>query len=280
MALDMDVQRRKAESFLALHPGPRILVLPNAFDPASARILEEAGFAAIATTSSGIAQTLGVPDGQRIGRDEMVSAVRRIARSVQIPVTADLEAGYGPGPLNVAEAVRRAIDAGAIGANLEDGTGNPSRPLFDLTLSIERITAAREAANAARLPFVLNARTDGFIAKGAASKGVFEDAVRRANAYLQAGASCAFVPAVSDAETIGRLVQAVDGPLNILAGPTTPSVPELEALGVARVSVGGSLARASLTVVKLAAQELLERGTYTFARDAITAADVARLLER
>jgi 2-methylisocitrate lyase-like PEP mutase family enzyme len=255
-------------------------VLPNAWDVASARILEDAGFPAIATTSSGVAQTLGYPDGQRISREEMLESVGRIVRGVAVPVTADLEAGYGPAPEDVSETVTRAIEVGAIGANLEDSTGRAEAPLFDFSLAVERIRAARETAEAAGIPFVINGRTDPFLIPDAASSRALEESVRRADAYRQAGADCLFVPGVTDAGTIAKLVEQIDGPVNILAGPAAPSIRELESLGVARVSIGGGLARAVLAFVRRAARELLEEGTYTFTRDALTVAEVAKLFAR
>lgn len=270
----------KAERFLALHRGPELLVLPNAWDVASAVVLAEAGFPAIATTSAGVAFSLGYPDGERIGRAEMLEAVSRIARAVALPVSADMEAGYGAEPAAVAETVRLTIEAGAVGANIEDSTRDPKAPLLELGLACERIRAARKAAEALGVRFVVNARTDGFLVLGANNEAAFEDAVRRANAYRKAGAECLFVPAVSDADLIRRLVAAIEGPLNVLAGPTTPPVPALKALGVRRVTVGGSLARATLGLVRRAAEELRGPGSYGFTKDAIPHAEMNRLLGR
>lgn len=278
---DRNALRAQATLFKTLHEGPDILILPNAWDVGSAVIMAQAGFPAIATTSSGIAFAQGYPDGERISRDEMLQVVARIARKVSVPVTADLEAGYGPRPEDVAETVRRAIRAGVVGANFEDGTGRASDPLFDLTLGAERIRAAREAADAEGVPFVVNARTDGYLRRRELGKANFDDAVRRANAYREAGADCLFVPGVVDAETIGKLVAAIDGPLNILAalsGVPAPPLAELQALGVARVSIGGSLALAALALVRRSAEELLAAGTYSYAGDALANAELNRLM--
>ncbi len=273
-------QRERAKAFRELHYQPQILVLPNAWDVASACILVDAGFPAIGTTSSGVSMSLGYPDGERIGRDEMLAAVRRIAGSVPVPVTADLEAGYGSAPEDVAETVRRAIEAGAVGANIEDGTRRAGDPLFEPSLAVERVAAAREAADAAGLDFVVNARTDGFLAPGAAGPAALDESVHRANAYRRAGADSLFVPGVRDAPTIRRLAEEIDGPLNVLAGPGVPPVAELESLGVSRVSVGGGIARAAITLVARAARELRERGTYSFTDGTLTNAELARLLPR
>jgi 2-methylisocitrate lyase-like PEP mutase family enzyme len=278
--MDSERQVERGEAFRELHRGPRILVLPNAWDVGSARVFADVGFPALATTSSGVAQTLGLPDGQRITRDDMLAVVARIAAAVSIPVSADLEAGYGTGPDAVAETIRLAIEVGVVGANIEDGTGQGDEPLLESSLAAERIAAAREAADATGVPFVINARTDGFLARGTGDPRAFEGAVHRANLYLRAGADCAFVPGVADVATISRLAREIDGPLNVLAGPGTPPVRELETLGVARVSIGGAIARASLGLAKRAAEELLRRGTYGFTADSLTRADLTRILDR
>lgn len=265
----------KAARLRALHRGTSILVLPNAWDAASARVIEEAGFPAIATTSAGVAFSLGYPDGQRVGRDEMLAAVRRIAAVVHAPVTADIEAGYGETPEAVAETIRGVLAAGAVGVNLEDSWERDGRPvLADLVLQEERIRAAREAAEAASIPLVINARTDVFLHR----LGDEAEAVRRLNAYLRAGADCAFPILVRDPALIARLVGAIAGPVNILAGPGAPSIPELQRLGVARVSFGSALARAALGLTRRIANELKSAGTYGgFPEDAIPSPEANRL---
>ena len=242
-----------------LHRGPSILVLPNAWDAASARVIEEAGFPAIATTSAGVAFSLGYPDGQRVGRDEMLGAIRRIAAVVRVPVTADIEAGYGEAPEAVAETIRGVLEAGAVGVNLEDSWERDGRPvLAELALQEERIRAAREAADAASIPLVINARTDVFLHR----LGNEAEAVRRLNAYIEAGADCAFPILVREPALIARLVEAIAGPVNILAGPGAPSIPDLQRLGVARVSFGSALPRAALGLTRRIANELMSAGTY------------------
>lgn len=261
----------KAASLLTLHAGPGF-VLPNAWDGGSARLLEQAGFPAIATTSAGIAWSLGIPDGNRLDRETMLEHVARIVGAVQIPVTADLEAGYGDSAADVGETVSRTIEIGIVGANIEDaGDGR----LFAITAAAERIAAARAAAP--RGSFVLNARTDTYLSGGRGDP--FAETVERATAYLDAGADCIFVPGVSDAVTIGRLADAIPGPLNIVAGlANSIPAPELYALGVTRVSLGGSLARASYSLLDRAASELREAGTLDFLDGAMSYAEMQRRL--
>jgi 2-methylisocitrate lyase-like PEP mutase family enzyme len=269
----------KALQFAALHRGPNILVLPNAWDAASARIFEAAGFSAIATTSAGIAFSLGRPDGQRIGRYQMLAVVKRIAHLVSIPVTADMEAGYGGTPEAVADTAHAVLEAGAVGMNLEDEPPD-HQSLFDVSLQTEKIQAVREMAASMGVPFVLNARTDVFLRAVGEPAGRLDHAIRRANAYRAAGADCLFVPGVSDRETIGRLAREIQGPINILAVADSPPLAELQQLGVARVSVGSGPMRASLTLTRRIANELLQSGTYSsFTESAIPYAEVNQLFE-
>lgn len=271
-------QAAKAARFAAMHTGETILVVPNAWDAISACILADAGFGALATTSGGCAFSLGFRDGEDAPRDDMAAAVGRIARAVSVPVSADMEAGYGPSPDDVAATVRATLDAGAVGVNIEDSDKSGKAPLLDFALAVERIRAAVETAAASGIPAVVNARTDAFHA--GSGEAAFEEAVRRANAYLEAGALCAFVPFVRDAETIGRLTRAIAGPMNVLAGPGTPPVRELEALGVRRVTVGSNIAKAALAAARRAAEELRDQGTYEFARDTYTQPEIHALLKR
>jgi len=274
----MDMERRqvKANAFRAMHRSGRILVLPNAWDVASARVFEEAGFGAIATTSAGVAFTLGYPDGQRISREEMLGVVRRIAAGVRLPLTADVEAGYGDRPEDAARTAREVAGAGGVGMNLEDATGDPQRPLFDTTLQVERVKAVNEAA---QKEIVLNARTDVYLLELEAPARRYDTALQRLAAYRDAGADCVFVPGLRDAETIGRLVKDLQCPVNILVGPGSPSVPELEKIGVARVSVGSGAMRATLGLVRRVAVELKGSGTYATLEGAISYADVNRMME-
>lgn len=275
----MITQSEKADRFRKMHRGPGIFVLPNAFDVASARILGQSGFEAIATTSGGCAFSLGYCDGENMSRDAMAAVVARIASAVDLPVNADMEAGYGADPDAVAETVRASIGAGAAGINIEDSSKAGARSLFEMNLAVERIWAARAAAEDAGLALVINARTDVFSLGGREDSALFEEATRRANAYLDAGADCAFVIGVRDGPVIGRLAEAVHGPLNVLAGAGSPSVAELESLGVRRVSVGSGFAKAALTAVRNGARELREKGTYEFTRDTLTQPEIHGILK-
>ncbi|MGA9042554.1 MAG: isocitrate lyase/phosphoenolpyruvate mutase family protein [Terriglobales bacterium] len=276
--MNPEVQKTKAATFRSIHAGPRILLLPNAWDVISARLFEEAGFGAIATTSAGIAFTLGYPDGQRISRTEMLLVIARIAAAVKVPVTADVEAGYGERPEDAAQTAREVIEAGAVGMNLEDATNNREHPLVDLSLQLEKIRAVQEATKQAGVPIVLNARTDAYLLQVGAPEARYDLALQRLSAFRDAGADCLFLPGVSDAETIGRMVADLKFPINILAGPGSPPVPALEKLGVARVSLGSSLIRATLGLVRRMAEELRTTGTYRTLEDAAPHANVNRML--
>ena len=261
-----------------MHHGRGILVLPNAWDVASARIFEEAGFGAVATTSAGIAFSLGYADGQKISRQEMLGQVARIARAVKVPVTADVEAGYGGRPEDAGKTVEEVLEAGAVGLNLEDASGDPARPLFDLNLQVEKIRAVREAGERMGVPVVLNARTDVYLLQVGPPEGQYDETVRRLGAFRDAGADCVFAPGLHDAATIGRLVRDLNCPVNILAVPGSLTVKELEKLGVARVSVGSSPMRATLGLVRKIAAELKGPGTYSAMEDAISYAELNRLM--
>ena len=267
----------KAERFRALHTGPDLLVLPNAWDFASALLLERAGFHAVATTSAGIGYAFGYPVGQRMPRDEMLSVIRRIAGGLSVPLSADMEAGYGDTPEQVAETTRLTAEAGAVGINIEDRTYDPSEPLIGIDEAADRIRAAREAADLSGM--LVNARTDVYWLGGAGEAG-FAHAVRRANAYREAGADCLFVPGVRDQDVIRRLVAEVDGPLNILAGPGSPDRATLASLGVKRVTFGATMARAAYAALEQAAAELAASGTYGFMASGAAHADMNRLMTR
>jgi len=259
----------KAASLLALHAGTGF-VLPNAWDAGSARILEQVGFPAIATTSAGIAWSCGVPDGEALDRDRMLEHVGRIVAAVGVPVTADLEAGYGDTAEDVGRTMARAVELGAAGGNLEDaGNGR----LFGIDEAVDRLAAARAAAPSGT--FVLNARTDTYFV--GTSGDVFAETVERAVRYVEAGADCIFVPGVVEADTIRRLATAIPGPLNVVAGlANLLDAPTLFSLGVKRVSLGGSLARAALSMLERAGRELLDSGTLGFLDGAIGYADLQR----
>jgi len=258
--------------------------MPNAWDIGSARMLETAGFSALATTSAGIAFSLGRPDNvfcsadARVDRDSMLHSVESIANAISLPLNADLEEGYGVSPEAVAETIGKSIAAGAVGGNIEDYTGEKNKPLFETVLAADRIRAAREAIAQSGIPFVLAARSDCFLV---GHPHAFAESVRRANLFREAGADCLFIPGVSDADTIAKLVKEVNGPINIVMGLTgnTLSFSDLKALGVRRVSIGGSLARAMYYQIRQAAREMMERGTFTYADKQIPQDELNRIFE-
>ena len=258
----------RATLFRKLH-GQRPLVLPTVWDAPSAALAQSAGAAAVATTSAAVAWAHGAPDGQRLSREQMVQAVRATVQAVHLPVSADIESGYGAGsPADVAETVRAVILVGAVGINLEDSPGQggqplPNVPLFSAEAQAERIRAAREAAQSLGAELFINARTDVFLAQVGQAGSRLDEAVRRASLYLSAGADGVFVPGVSDEAVIAALALQIGGPVNIMAGPGSPDVQTLGRLGVARVSLGPALALAALGTMKTALLEVLWHGTYT-----------------
>jgi len=272
-----DDREQRAARFADLHRSGTFL-LPNAWDTGSARILEAAGFPAIATTSAGVAFSFGRPDhgddpGARVDRGTMLQRIREIVDGVGVPVNADLEDGYGREPDAVAATIGLAHAAGAVGGNIEDYSGDPASPLLDHELAVERIRAARGAAAG----FVLNGRTDALLF------GLpLEESIRRANAYLAAGADCAFVPGAADAATIGTLVRELDGPLNVVMGLTggALSLDDLRELGVRRVTVGGSIARAMYRQLIDSARELAEHGTFGYAASQVSQDELNTIFSR
>ena len=276
--MTLEDQKQKALAFHQLHRGPKTLLLPNVWDVASARLVEEAGYPAVATTSAGVAFSLGYPDGQKISREEMLARVARIVKAVRVPVTADAEAGYGNRPQDAAATAKGVIEAGAVGMNFEDGTGDATHPLADLSLQLEKIHAIREVASKTEVPLVLNARTDVYLDAVGEPEKRYELALQRAFAYRDAGADCLFVPGVRDPDTIARLVKDLECPLNILAVPGSPPVAELEKVGVARVSLGSGPMRATMGLLRRLAEELKTSGTYSQLEGAPAHADVNRML--
>ncbi len=252
----------RADELRRLHRTPPILVLPNVWDVGSALLVAALpGCRALATTSSGVAASLGYPDGERIPAEEMLAVVGRIAQAVDVPVTADLEAGYG----DPAATARAAVAAGVAGLNLEDKAGPPEE-------HAERIRAVRAAVGKA---LVINARTDVFLE----GTGGVDEAVERGNAYLAAGAECVFPIGVSERAAIAALSERIDGPVNILAGSATPPIAELASLGVARVTFGSGLTRAAYGAAVRAARELLDEGSYSWLEGAAPWPELSRLLE-
>ena len=269
-----------AEAFRRLHiPGP--LVLPNVWDASSARIIERAGAPAIATTSAGVSWALGHQDGHGLSRAQALSSLRAITAAVEVPVSVDIEGGYGRGtPEDVAETVEAVLALGVVGINLEDSPGRADAPLVEPEAQAVRIAAAREAARRAGAGLFLNARTDVFLAQAGEPEGRLTQALTRAAIYLEAGADGIFVPGVTDEKTLSALVAGIEAPVNVMAGPGSPSVKELENLGVARVSLGPALSLGALGYLEAAAKEVLRDGTYGHLETGLSFAEVAELFQR
>jgi 2-methylisocitrate lyase-like PEP mutase family enzyme len=259
--MSSEIQKERAARFRQFHHEAPPLILPNIWDAASARIVEQAGARAIATTSSGVAAALGYRDGQHVSRELLIDSLSRITRVVECPVTADIEAGYGDSLEEVLETVKAVIATGVVGINIEDSLVR-QKALADIPYQVELISALRELAAELDVPFVINARVDVFLRAIGEPESRFEHAVRRANAYLQAGADCVYPIGSLDRETIAGLVKAIDGPVNILGGSPALPLSELAQLGVARVSLAGGPMRAVLGHLRAIVQEVFEHGTF------------------
>ncbi|MEU7075290.1 isocitrate lyase/phosphoenolpyruvate mutase family protein [Streptomyces narbonensis] len=264
-------QSTAAELFRSLHSPTAPLALANAWDVASARVIEAAGAPAIATTSAGVAWSLGSPDGDALTRDRALKLIARIAAAVSVPVTADIEGGYGKDAAEVAETITGVLAAGAVGVNIEDGTRAPGE-------LAARLTAARQAAERAGAALFLNARIDTYLFGLGDPDTRLEETLTRARMYVDAGADGVFVPGVTDPATIKELAADIAVPLNIMAGPGAPTVRELGALGVARVSLGSGVAQSAYAAARSAAQELYGKGDYTSLTEAMTFPEVNDLL--
>ena len=267
-------QKEKAELFLKYHQDKEILVLLNSWDIGSSKLIEASGYKAIATTSMGIAASLGYPDCQIITLSEMIEAITGIVNAVQVPVTVDIEAGYGNNLNEIIESVKKIIATGIVGINIEDSI-DLSPVLIDEMEFCERISAIRSLSDSLGFHLVINARTDSFYTSSGSQREKLSESIKRGNKYREAGADCIFVQPVSDKETISTLVKEINAPINILANPTigagvTPSIRELQDLGVARVSLGSSLMKATLALIKKVADELSEKGTYNILLDTLT----------
>ncbi len=254
-------QTEKAVAFRALHDRPGAFVIPNPWDAGSARLLAGLGFEALATSSAASAGVLGRRDGM-ITRDEALAHARAIASAVDVPVSADLEKGFGDSPEDVAETIRLAAETGLAGGSIEDATGDPARPIFDFGQAVERVAAAVEAARALDFPFVLTARTENFV------RNILDldDTIRRLQAFEKAGADVLFAPGLPDLDSVRAVCAAVSKPVNFMAGIKGQSFPvaELEAAGVKRISVATSLYRAAMTGMLNAAREIREQGTFGY----------------
>ena len=262
-------QEEKGRRFQALHERPGAFVIPNPWDAGTARILTRIGFEALTTTSAGLAFTLGRRDGDgSVTREDALANARAIVEATDLPVAADLENGYGDSPEAAAGTIRLAGEAGLVGASIEDATGDPRRPIYELARAAERIAAAAEAARAHLFPFVLVGRAENYLH----GRPDLDDTIRRLQAYEAAGADVLYAPGLTAAEEIRTVCASLRKPVNVLAGVKF-SVAELAALGVRRVSVGSALTRAALAAVVRAAREMRESGTFRFAQDALTFAE-------
>jgi 2-methylisocitrate lyase-like PEP mutase family enzyme len=257
----MQSQRDKAQDFRELHHGKRILILPNAWDVPSSRVFENEGFPAVATSSAGLMVSLGYPDGEVMRRDEFVSAVRRIAKVLSIPLSVDIVAGFGKTTKEVLNTVRAILKAGGIGINIED-FAHATKTLFPIERQIENVKEIKRLGDRVGIPLVINARTDALRFAVGDDEAKFREAVRRALAYRDAGADCVYPMGLTDSISIRRFVKELDFPINVMVRKGLPAVTELESLGVSRLSFGPSASYAAMGLLKRAAKEVLEKGTY------------------
>lgn len=273
----MSDQRAKFERFRALHAGPGAFVIPNPWDAGSARLLTSLGFEALATTSAGYAFAKGRRDSfAGLARAEILDNAAEIVGATHLPVSADLEDGFGAAPETCAETVRLACGIGLVGGSIEDATGDPDRPIYEISHAVERIRAAAEAVRG--LPFLLTARAENFLW----GRPDLDDTIARLRAFAAAGADVLYAPGLPDLAAIRAVCAAVDKPVNVVMGLAGPShsVAELAEAGVRRVSVGGSFARAALGALMRAAEEVRRFGTFTYAADALPNAEISRLMSQ
>jgi 2-methylisocitrate lyase-like PEP mutase family enzyme len=264
-------QQTKTDVFLSLHQAGSPLLMPNPWDVGSAKLLASLGFQALATTSGGFAATLGRLD-RSVTSDEALAHVRSIVEATDLPVSADLENGFADDPAAVAHTVRRAVEVGVAGCSIEDSTGRADAPVYAMALAVDRVAAAAEAAHEEGVHVVLTARAENHL-HGLHDLG---DTIARLQRYQEAGADVLFAPGLTGLDDIRRVVASLDRPVNVLVRPAAPTVPELAAAGVSRISVGGVFAYAALGAVVQASRELLDEGTYRFCDLAGTGAPAAR----
>jgi 2-methylisocitrate lyase-like PEP mutase family enzyme len=274
--MTMRTQKQKAEAFRALHARKQAFVIPNPWDIGTARILARLGFEALATTSAGFAFSSGVPDNQ-VGRERMLEHVAELADATDLPVSADLENGFGDDPESAAETIRLAAAAGVCGGSIEDSIDRPGEKVYELAHAVDRVRAAVEAARSLPFPFTLTARAENYLV------GIpdLKDTIRRLQAYQEAGADVLYAPCISTREEITAIVGAVDRPVNFLMGtqPQRFSVAELSEMGVRRISVGSALATTALGAFLRGAREMKESGTFTYAKDSAGFGEISDLLK-
>ena len=273
-------QRDKAARFRNLHTSGNILVLPNAWDVASARVIEDAGATAVATTSAGVAWSLGAPDGDQLSRDRALDLIARTTEVVGVPVTADIESGYASDAKGVAETIEGVVAAGAVGVNVEDSILSGEVRLRPVLEQAERIAAARHAADASGVPLYINARVDAYLLEIGDPNGRLRETLDRAETYVGAGADGIFVPGVADLDIIETLARSIAKPLNVMAGPGSPTVAQLAQRGVARVSIGPAIAKVAYAVARRAAEEVLTAGTYDSLAGGLDYDELNRMLAR
>jgi 2-methylisocitrate lyase-like PEP mutase family enzyme len=275
----MPTQAEKAATFRALHARPGAFIIPNPWDTGTARLLASLGFEALATTSLGVANSLGRPDGTgAVSRAEVLANCRTIADATDLPVNADLENGYADEPRAAAEIIRLASQAGMVGGSIEDATGNLARPIYDFALAVERVQAAVEVARALPVPFLLTARAENLIH----GRLDLDDTIRRLQAFEKAGADVLYAPGLRDLPTIRAVVSAVKKPVNVVMSHMDPAITaaELAAAGVKRISVGGSLSRLALAAFLRGAREMKDTGGFTWARETVTGKELKGIFAR
>ena len=264
----MRTQAERAATFRALHQRPGAFIIPNPWDAGTARLLAALGFEALATTSLGLANSLGCPDGAgAVSRSEVLENCRTISGATDLPVNADLENGCAHEPRAAAEMIRLAAEAGVVGGSIEDATGDPARPIYDFALAVERVQAAVEVARSLPVPFLLTARAENLLH----GRPDLDDTIRRLQAFEQAGADVLYAPGLRDLATIRTVVSSVTRPVNVVASTLEPSVTaaQLAEVGVKRISIGGSLSRLALAAFLEGAREMKERGGFTWLRDTV-----------
>ena len=273
----MRTQEDKGAAFRALHEQKGAFIIPNPWDVGTARLLARLGFQALATTSAGYAFSVGRRDS-KVGRDEMLAHIGAIASATDLPVSADLEDGYGDNPETVAETIRRAAFAGLVGGSIEDVTNRAEQPtIYERQFAAERVRAAAEAVRSQPFPFLLTARAENYLV----GRPDLKDTIQRLQAYQDAGADVLYAPGLKSKEDIAAVVSSVDRPVNVIMGlqGVHLSLAELSELGVKRVSVGSALSRASLGAFLRAAREMQERGTFAFADDAVSYGEITALFD-
>ena len=266
-------QADKARAFKALHDGPGLFVIPNPWDGASAKILAAQGFKALTTTSAGLAFVLGKPDGG-VTREQSLWNAKLIVDSVELPVAADLENGFGHRPEDAAETIRQVASVGLVGGSIEDATGAADKPIYEFNQAVERVAAAAEAAHRLDFPFMFVARAEGFLH----GQPDLDEIIRRLQAFEKAGADVLFAPGLPNIEAVRTVVQSVRKPVNVVRGGPGPTIAELAAVGVRRVSVGGGLARAAYTALQKAGAELSGPGTFGWTDGILPTAAVNKLM--